>query len=165
MCPYTGDLLYEEYNKNPIKHVLPDKLQQALELCNNPYKLPSVSRKKIDCCQSNQSADVAMIRTINLAKLNFFIARQYAAFRLSLFDNAEQSIAYFRKSGREQKTLCLPRSLFAAKTSKSFDESGVVLIGVFMPTRLMHAWVIEDQRQPDNRDDIWHHYRPIAAIC
>ena len=50
-------------------------------------------------------------------------------------------------------------------STEIFNEEGVVFIGAFLPSRAMHAWVIEKGIQPDQRDNIWHQYRPIAAIC
>jgi hypothetical protein len=65
----------------------------------------------------------------------------------------------------DQDILCLPRSLFVSKTSIEFQNSGAVLIGVYLPSRIMHAWVIEGGAQQDQQDKIWHQFKPIAAIC
>jgi hypothetical protein len=163
MCPLTGDLLSEEREPRPKKY--PAKLQQALQLCNQPYNLLSISSGDQDQNLMAQSAKFGVRKIIYIAKLNFFIARQYAAFKNPVFENSEQAISHFRKMHSEQNGLCLPRALFAAKTSQAFESSGVVFLGVFLPSSQMHAWVIENQKQPDSMDNIWLHYRPVAAIC
>jgi hypothetical protein len=59
---------------------------------------------------------------------------------------------------------CLQRSLLVAKTSKSFSQSGVLFIGAEFSTGEMHAWVIENQAQPDPDDRTWINYRPLLAL-
>ena len=72
---------------------------------------------------------------------------------------------HFRSiSGLKQDTLCLPRTLFAAKTSREFKKSGVLFIGVLLASKQMHAWIVEDGRICDQRDTRWVDYRPVAAI-
>jgi hypothetical protein len=163
MCPLTGDLLSEEKEPRPKQY--PVKLQQALKLCNRPYNLTSISSGDHDPDLTIPSAKFGVRKMIYIAKLNFFIARQYAAFTNPVFENSEQAISHFRKSYRRQNGLCLPRALFAAKTSRAFETSGVIFLGVFLPSSQMHAWVIENHKQPDTMDNVWLHYRPVAAIC
>jgi len=105
-------------------------------------------------------------RVVKLCATNFFLARVYSAVRRPVFESAAPAVNFFRSvmPGRPQRDLCLPRALFAAKTSQAFATSGVVFLGAFLPSRLMHAWVIEAGCQPDTRDDIWTQYRPVAAL-
>ena len=87
-------------------------------------------------------------------------------FRIPIFENSNQAIVIFREitKDKNQSDLCLPRSFFAAVTSKKFKESGAVFIGVFLPSTSMHAWVIEDNIQPDFEDNIWFNYQPVAVL-
>lgn len=166
MCPLTGDLLEEPASfASPVQ--LPDKLVCALASCDSPYKLvqPSVHGG------TYHGADVEVLRRISsrvikLSAANFFLARLYAGVRRPIFGSAAHAVEFFRSAmpGPQQRGLCLPRALFAAKTSRAFTTSGVIIFGAFLPSRLMHAWVIEAGCQPDARDDIWTQYRPVAAL-
>jgi hypothetical protein len=59
--------------------------------------------------------------------------------------------------------LCLPISLMAIKLSKSFKNNGVLMIGAFIPTGEMHAWIIEDNSQINIYDRQWVNYHPLLA--
>jgi hypothetical protein len=48
--------------------------------------------------------------------------------------------------------------------SRKFADMGVVLIGVFLPSRSLHAWIIEDGMQPDSSDKQWINFQPVAAV-
>jgi len=169
--PFSGSLLGRQVavysHPSGSQEEVAEKVRHALELCNNPYRLaPSVaypveSRAEIGLIDEGQLAT----RMVRLCRTNFFLARWYAGFRSPTFDCASVAIQHFRNSVvGEQKTLCLPRALFAAKTSRRFSDEGVVFIGAFLPSRSMHAWVIEGGRQPDPLDFQWTNFRPVAAI-
>ena len=102
-----------------------------------------------------------------ICKLNFGLGRWFSKLGQPIFKDAGEAIRFFRKykSGDIQNDLCLPRSLFAASTSKKFKDKGVVFIGVTLPSKSMHAWVIEDGMQPDPYDTMWINFQPVAAIC
>jgi hypothetical protein len=98
---------------------------------------------------------------------SFPIARLLTLIPLTQFNDTATSIAAFQKifpGGQNQRTLCLPRTLFALSTSCSFRKDGAAFIGVFLPSRKMHAWIIEANANPDPKDDVWICYRPVAAI-
>jgi len=40
----------------------------------------------------------------------------------------------------------------------------VLFIGAEIATYNMHAWIIEDNEQPDFEDRVWINYRPLLAI-
>jgi hypothetical protein len=166
MCPLTGDLLEEPASPSPTSQ-LPHKLIHALALCDFPYSLsqPPPGEGPLDPNEADLPRRVSL-RLIKLCAANFFLARIYSGVPRPVFENAAQAVVFFRSimAGQQQKNLCLPRALFAAKTSRAFAASGVVFLGTFLPSRLMHAWVIESGCQPDSRDDIWTQYRPVAAL-
>ncbi len=166
LCPWSGDLLIEKTKKEEKSEKPSEKILKLKALCDNPYAL-----KKIDyTCNNSFDKSINIKRNavlLNyLCRLNFFIARKYAGFKWPAFRNSVQAIEYFHSISNELEVdkLCLPRSLFCAQTSQAFKENGAIFIGVFLPTRSMHAWIIENGMQPDRRDNIWHQYRPIAAI-
>jgi len=146
---------------------MPEKIHQALELCDKPYQLaasapatnePSPKANTID-------EDRSAMRLVRLCRNNFFMSRLFAGLPTPSFETASTAIRHFREIvPGNQKTLCFSRALYAAKTSSQFSKSGVVFIGVFLPSRSMHAWVIEDRQQPDPQDTYWTNFRPVAAI-
>lgn len=144
------------------------KLSSALALCDDPYCLQaSHPRGTASPLPGQLLRGLIVLRALSfLCKTHFFLARVYAAHQLPLFHSAQNAVAFFHKHTRieDYDRLCLPRALFAAKTSAKFEPQGVLLIGAFLPSRLMHAWLIESSRNPDPRDLAWHHYRPLAAL-
>lgn len=166
-CHWSGDLLYHK-NKEYETDKIPVKLKIALEACDQPYNLKCLKKasKKSNLNLSKKIIFVSRIMVF-LCRFSFFIAKRYADFKFDYFLDSSQSIQYFNSISPQNclNDLCLPRTLFSAKTSKAFTKNGVILIGVFLPSRAMHAWIIENGSQPDPTDDIWHLYRPIAAIC
>ena len=86
--------------------------------------------------------------------------------RLDIFKNAQQASWAFQQilQKEQQNLLCLPRSIFIATTSKRFREHGTMYIGVFLPSRNMHAWVIEDNMQTDGLDNNWILYQPLIMM-
>lgn len=146
----------------------PVKLEFSLALCDAPYLLAPLH-------PANESADAAggkgdyratlASRAIWLCRRQFYLARLWASFRQPCFDTAAEAIRFFRDHVTgDQSTLCLPRALFAAKTSRRFVADGVLFIGVFLPARSLHAWVIEGGSLADPCDDAWINYRPVAAL-
>ena len=86
--------------------------------------------------------------------------------RLNLYEDAQQASWAFQQctKDKQQKLLCLPRSIFIATTSKRFKEHGTMYIGIFLPSRNMHAWVIEDHLQTDGWDNYWIFYQPLIMM-
>ena len=86
--------------------------------------------------------------------------------RLNIYDDAQQASWVFQQciKGKQQKLLCLSRSIFIATTSKRFKEHGTMYIGIFLPSRNMHAWVIEDNLQTDEWDNYWILYQPLIMM-
>jgi len=150
---------------------LPKKLEQSLELCHKPYELVRQSEKaKCDFTYESSFSSLGKraVRIVKLCHSNFFwLAHQYASFAKPCFEDSHEAINFFRKQSlpSPQNTLCLSRSIFAASASRRFADSGAIFIGVFLPTRNMHAWIIEDGRQPDLQDSMWINFRPVAALC
>lgn len=143
------------------------KVKDALRFCNEPYLMLNAQLCLDGAHKCSEKQKTRVQRMIYLSRVNLFLARQYASYSKPFFNKSSDAINFFHEAtpSSERSKLCLPRSLFAAKTSKSFKDAGVILIGVFLPSRQMHAWIIEDGQQPDPYDNIWHLYRPVAAIC
>jgi len=166
MCPFTGDLL-EEIASSTANLRLPHKLATALMLCDRPYMLSPASWQEIAAeAPTSLLPRRLALRMCKICATNFLLARVYCGFRRPFFDSAAQALGFFYSVIPRplQRHLCLPRALFVAKTSRAFATSGVVFLGTFLPSRLMHAWVIEAGSQPDPRDNIWTQYRPVAAL-
>lgn len=86
---------------------------------------------------------------------------------LNAFADSQQAILFYRHiypSAEKQRHLCLPRAIFAVTTSRKFKKHGVMYIGAFLPSTQMHAWVIEDDKQPDLWDNEWICYKPVYML-
>jgi hypothetical protein len=166
--PIFGMLLEYEKNNSNKTILMPKKIIEALEYCNNPYtltKIDSVSIKKLSVTKKYKLYAYANL-LISINKFNFYLLRLCSNIVLPVFDNTTNSILFFRNNIPSviQNDLCLPRSLFAASTSRLFKKKGVIFIGVSLPSSIMHAWIIEDGKQPDPFDDKWIGFQPVAAI-
>ncbi|NDA62831.1 MAG: hypothetical protein EBX50_12425 [Chitinophagia bacterium] len=158
-------LEYTTHVKSKVE--LTPKIKIFLHQVHNPYLL-----KPFCEFPNNNIIPKPPFYTKILAKvLTFFCLRSFlfvrllSNFRFPIFDSTAQAVLYFRKLyPKEQNNLCLPRSLFAACTSKTFKDEGALFIGVFLPSRAMHAWILENGKQPDYYDDIWICYQPVAVI-
>jgi hypothetical protein len=167
LCPWTGSLLEENDSSSAPLKASPHKLVAALNLCDNPYQLPLQEIGLPYTGEKSLSKKLAAKWIVSMCKKNFLLARSFPRLSRHNFKSSREAIEYFHSATarNERGHLCLPRSLFAAKYSKSFKNSGVLLIGVFLPSRQMHAWIIENGQQADPYDNIWHIYRPVAALC
>ena len=167
MSELTGDLLIQHGKINIRPYTPCEKVSEALLFCNNPYELDISKNPDSESEHISKNLRIKARILVLFCRINFFLAKQYASFKTQFFSDSGHAIAYFHSitANDEINRLCLPRTLFAAKTSKIFDKEGVVFVGAFLPSRSMHAWIIEKGIQPDPRDNIWHQFRPIAAIC
>ncbi len=166
----TGSLM--SFNPDSVKRnnsIFPDKLKKALTECNNPYKLNPKFHEITHFFDSMSIFNFYSLQIVKqITKMNFWLGYKTASLICSKrFDNTKKAIEYFRLKTQtnSEDTLCLPRSIFAAASSKSFHENGVIFIGVFLPSSSMHAWIIENGEQPDECDTIWSNFQPVAAIC
>ncbi|MFZ4707237.1 MAG: hypothetical protein ACOYMF_14625 [Bacteroidales bacterium] len=141
------------------------KFRHVYEQILDPYLL---SQQTIPCNIPHYSKTAVLYAKIliRLCKQSFLIAVLFSKLNLLRFENAKEAVMVFRDifPKQEQKNLCLPRSLFVASSSKAFKKSGVLFIGVFLPSRNMHAWIIENNENPDISDEIWICYQPVLAI-
>ena len=55
------------------------------------------------------------------------------------------------------------KSAFEVK-DLNFKKNGVLFIGAQLPLKSLHAWIIEDNFQPDRDDRQWINYRPLLAL-
>lgn len=156
--------LLKQHLPQKVEVKLPENAAKGLKFVNNPFLLQSQQAVNY---KYNCFAKLYAIFLVTLCKKTFWIAYYFSKIRFPIFKNAEESLTFFRTlySAKEQKDLCLPRSLFVAATSRQFTKNGYMFIGVFLPTTQMHAWVIENNTQPDVSDNIWTLYKPVAVIC
>lgn len=163
----TFGFLLEYSNYDKCINVLPTKIEILFNQVLNPYLLkPSneISNKNISPKTPFYTKLLAKLFTF-LCLRSFLFVRVLSHCRFPIFNTTGDAILFYRKlyTG-EQQNLCLPRSLFAACTSKTFKKNEVLFIGVFLPSRAMHAWILEDGKQPDPFDDIWICYQPVAVL-
>jgi len=161
-----GVLLKYENLKNIKETILPNKIIKHIEQVENPYKLSHYSDITPQKNIRKGSFTKILAKTYTyLCLKSFLFVRILSNLRFPIFDTTEESILYYHKIfPGNQQNLCLPRVLFAAATSKSFKDYGAVFIGVFLPSSAMHAWIIENEKQPDFFDHNWIYYQPVAVM-
>ena len=163
---FTGCLLVN--NREPqhlLKKISTSKLSYAVECCNQPYIITNKNFKK-------QPVNISPIikwyakLLVWLCKHSFFLGRCFAKIGWTCFATTEEAICAFRQifPTPQQADLCYPRTLFAASLSKTFKAKGCIFIGVYLPSKSMHAWMIEDGTQPDPFDNMWINFQPVAAL-
>lgn len=170
--PLTGDLHQTDLKDLPSFQAtnLPQKVLDALDYCNDPYKLLppdfnstyAISENKLDALKK------IYFRTVFFRKLNYWLVNQYASYTQPLFDNSLQAfyaLGQLGLSARTDRDGCLNRTLAVAKCSVEFKKSGVLFIGADLPHNRLHAWIIEDNYQPDPWDRNWINYLPVAAYA
>lgn len=167
-----GSLLCRSVSSPLRTSQLPCKVEKAIALCNDPYQLMKRGADGAVCDASQLSLGVKVKakgiarRLVRYSQFQFLLARVYASWRQPLFENAKDANIFFRRyTDGDQTELCFARALFIAKTSRNFRSEGVVIIGVFLPSRSMHAWVIERGEVADLFDDIWINYQPVAILA
>lgn len=163
--PITGNLTSTVTSALPSRQ-LPDKLRNALDLCNNPYLIRPASAKLATTTGSLTPGAPLAHRMVRACRIGFLPGVFYASLGRPSCESARDAIREFRTliDPLRQDELCFPRALYAARTSAAFRRSGVVFIGAFLPSRAMHSWIIEDGQQPDPDDSVWLNYQPVAAL-
>ncbi len=161
-----GILLTKNKPKNLPKIELTNSIDKQYQVVINPFKAKVLDVK-------NRNVKISFLSKIYgklmvfACKYSFFGARVLAKIPFVKYPTTEIAIKAFQKlypTNLEQRTLCLPRMLFVIATSKTFKNKGVGFIGVFLPSRKMHAWIIENNSNPDPYDDTWICYQPVVAI-
>lgn len=169
ICPFTGSLL-KVITKKKHNHIsIPTKVSRAIKYCNQPY-LCKVN-DEIKMSQGNlkllNKLNKMHNRLLKISNNRFYITRLYSSLKNPLFENTSEAITCINLLPLQvelKHQLCLQRAFLAAKTSKSFTKDGVIFIGAFLPTGDMHAWIIENDVQPDYDDRGWINYRPLLAF-
>ena len=146
----------------------PAKLKKAIDIISNPFLVHHFEVDINTNLLNHKNTKWLILYAkflIYLQKLFPSLLFFFSKFRLKVFDNSDIAIEFFRQvHPNNQKVLCLPRSIFAATTSKNFKEKGVLIIGIFHPSKHLHAWIIEDDHNPCSFDNIWTNYSPLTVI-
>ncbi len=168
--PFWG-ILKSKLNDSPISNqceligVPQSKALNISAMVKDPYKL------KIPTIHIPQIKRISFGEKI-YAKILLFLYRYcypllwiISFLRLNIYEDSRYAIRVFHDIFPEnQNTLCLPRSIFAATTSRRFHKNGAMFIGVFHPSRHMHAWIIEDEQNPCPFDTMWLHFSPVSIM-
>jgi hypothetical protein len=168
VSPFSGNLIKSTHRPlffDKRSH----KINSALDLCVDPYGCEWSPERNI----VNPSKEVRLqIFNANrlffqLGNRNFFLSVLYSKIRIPIFEKTQDAFSFIAELDGHKNEIadrCLQRSLLAAKISKSFKEKGVILIGAEISSGEMHAWILEDNCQPDFEDRSWINYRPLLAI-
>ena len=158
-------LKYSIYEK--VRCKIPVKIEAEYNHLVNPYLLkPSSEIPDYNIIPKTAFYTKLLAKLFTFLSLqSFLFVRALSHCRFPIFNTTEEAILFYRKLyPNEQMNLCLPRSLFAACTSKTFKKEGALFIGVFLPSKGMHAWILEGGKQPDPYDDVWICYQPVAVM-
>ena len=165
----TGWLISKDVKMDSIRNVphltrhIP-KAEKTLNSVLNPFRIQQ-------CAKQNTDLRINLFLKIYVWIIIWFYKHFYpgiyliSKIRLNIYDNgidAADAFCQIHPSG--QSVLCLPRSIFIATTSKKFKQSGALFIGTFLPSRHMHAWVIEDRCNVYRHDYIWINFTPISMM-
>ncbi len=140
-----------------------EKAETILEYINNPYNTrpcPPLKRIKISSLIRLYAKSLIWFHKHFYPGIYIF-----SKIHLSIFENSvEAADAFCQIHPANQKVLCMPRSIFIATTSKSFKQDGALFIGAFLPSRHMHAWIIENGVNVYRNDFIWINFTPICMM-
>jgi Txe/YoeB family toxin of Txe-Axe toxin-antitoxin module len=168
ISPINGSLLKSKhpYFKNSR---LPHKVEKAIHSINYPYQI------KWNCLSQKISLSTYEKKRINkfnrlffkIGNSRFLLSIAYSFFfNKKIFETTRDAFSFIstledHKYGSDN---CFQRSLLAAKISSSFKKKGVLFIGAEIASHDMHAWIVEDNEQPDFEDRVWINYKPLLAI-
>lgn len=148
---------------------LPTRVTEALSLVMQPFSCTSTwpaPTVHIDPCKVKELQEMHA-RLLTIGNRRFLLSLAYASISRPLFATTREAMAAVGGLSDQQAdrtSLCLQRSLLVAKVSRSFETRGVIFIGATLHTGDMHAWIIEDNEQPDADDRDWVNYRPLLAL-
>lgn len=165
----TGWLISRKANSNILRNTprltIPcQKAEFNLNIVLNPF----LTNEPKGECKSTQINRIIKY----YAKLLIWLHRYFypgiyllSKFRFEIFaDGVVAADIFCNIHPQNQRVLCLPRSVFIATTSKKFKQSGTMFIGAFLPSRHMHAWIIEDGINVYRHDYIWTNFTPISIM-
>jgi hypothetical protein len=171
VCPLSGSLLKRPEplsGKRQVSEAVPSIVKIAKRYCDFPYSLnPHLGAERIGGFNVDPRVASRAWATISwICRRGWFLlSRIYSGFGAPCFDSSAAAFQWLdAHSGTSSVVDCLPRCMFVAKTSKSFWQQGVLFVGVFLPTRQMHSWIIDGASQPDSTDRHWINYRPLLAL-
>ena len=139
-------------------------IKQNLSIVDNPFLL---EQREVDVAGNYSFFLHWYARFLVFSYHHCYPALYLLSFlRLPVFDDAGKANLAFRSilNNKDQSVLCLPRAVFISSTSRRFKKNGAMFIGIFLPTRNMHAWVIEDNKVADIYDYYWTMYTPLAIL-
>jgi hypothetical protein len=167
ISPLTGNLLKSKYTFFEEKN-LPIKIKQALFCIDQPYNVKWSHLPRFPEIEHSKKDEISSFnRTLfKLGNKNFLLSILYSFYTSSKFKTTTEAFSFIStlENHHYGSENCFQRSLLAAKISRSFKDKGVLFIGAEICSFNMHAWVIEEDSQPDFEDRVWINYRPLLAI-
>lgn len=163
---YFGLLVsYFKSKGNTSANICDPKIQRYINLINNPFLVCTTYPKKINNKNTKKWIRYYALFLMWLNKHIPAILFRLTFLKLNVFDNAIEAADYFCSlNPSEQDRLCLPRSIFSMTTSKEFKSNGVFIVGIFLPSKHLHAWVMENDKNTFRYDNIWINYSPLLII-
>ena len=157
----TADLVSFQSKK------IPKIVSNALIKCENPFLLKPPSDSPLESSFVHSST---IKRNFNffssIKKINFYLSVLFAGlFSIKSIGPSREIFSEINSFEEDLKfNACLVKCLTVATCSSSFKKNGVLFIGAHLPLQDMHAWIIEENEQPDQFDREWINYVPLMAI-
>lgn len=157
----------------PWEPILRKQINSVLNCCDNPFEcqIPAVPMYQGFALNSLVKQSLVQIsdRMLALGNMRFFQSIAFASQHFPLFDSTADAFEAITQHTTPHSDLhfkyCFQRALTVAKVSRSFwSTDSAILIGAFLDTGEMHAWIIESRNQPDPYDRVWVNYRPLLAL-
>jgi hypothetical protein len=167
ISPWTGNLI--KTSEKPFAKKIPVRISSALDSCLNPFDCEwNPFHKRVSVSDKNN----IIINKVNerlflLGNSRFLLSVIYSHFTVPIFKCTQDAFSHIAEIPGHKDMIadrCFQRSLLAAKISQSFQQKGVLFVGSEISSGEMHAWIIEENMQPDLEDRSWINYRPLLAI-
>ena len=167
ISPFSGSLMKSKHNLANDK-LFSKKIKESIYYIDNPYKISWDYTKKKIIINENLLLKINTYNTklFRIGNDRFLKSVLYSYLQNKIFEKTKDAFSYISNLeghayGSEN---CFQRTLLAAKISRSFKNDGVIFIGAELSSFNMHAWIIENNSQPDFEDRAWINYRPLLAI-
>jgi len=150
---------------------LPRFVREQLKFIDKPYSLKVNSVNEYSNTGNDPIVSVKLLSMYNsfskIKRISFLGCRIYASFSKILFNSTQDAFAALNKIPpiyNSPDKECLAKCILAVKTSKSFRNNGILVIGSLLPSTSMHCWIIENGNQWDLEDRDWINYRPLLVM-
>lgn len=162
----TGSLLKKENARRVKPNTFNAIEEKNYDCVVNPYKIQSITYPSTQA-RVGWYVKLYAQSLARLASFSFYLTYLFTYIPLIHLPDSRTAAQVFNAiyaTPYQKRTMCLARTFFIMATSLTFRKHGTAFIGVFLPGKKMHAWVIESGYNPDPADQVWIMYQPVAIM-